>query len=52
MDFGNDTIYMHKANKTFCIQAYTQKIHEQEGAPLMDYLSETTEFETKLLTCQ
>ena len=51
MDFGNDTIYMRKNNKTFRIKAYTQKVHEQEGSPLVDDWSETTEFATNLLTC-
>ena len=51
MDFGNDTIYMRKNNKTFRIKAYTQKVHEQEGSPLVDDWSETTEFETNLLAC-
>ena len=51
MDFGNDTIYMCKNNKTFRIKAYTQKVHRQEGNPLVDVWSETTEFETNLLAC-
>ena len=36
MDFGNVTIYMWKNNKTFRIKEYTQKVHEQEGSPLVD----------------
>ena len=51
MDFGNDTIYMHKNNKTICIKAYTQKVHEQEDIPLMEDRLEITEFETNLLAC-
>ena len=43
---------MCKARKTLKIQVYTEKVHEQEGSPLslMDNLSETTKFDTNLLT--
>ena len=51
MDFGNDTINMRKNNKTFRIKEYTQKVHEQEGNPLVDDWSDTNEFEINLLTC-
>ena len=36
MELGNNIIYMKKNNVTFRIEAYTQKVHKQEGNPLVD----------------